>query len=337
MKKHKTAFVSYSWDSTELQAWIRFFTNELRKEGVDANCDQFILQRHTKNLNQMMIEGIRDNDFVIFVLTENYKGKSDSFQGGVGFEQLLSLSTLRENPDKLILIKRSQADYKEVLPFHLHDYPVMDFSNDAEFENNIKRLVYRIYGGDYFEVAALGSIPTLNPVPQSQETEIKLPATPTKSNTWLDNLNFSVSRDFTDYDKNTFMKNSFEEIIEKIKELLQHFKEQSTNINYSLEDNGNNRVVVKVYKNGQCKTGLKIWKGEFFGNAVSNIYVSYGLHSSIGGDSFNEMITCVVSDDNELELKMTFDTIFSNNQKGVQTPENIVLNMWENHLKRDLM
>ena len=99
-KKNTTAFISYSWDSMEHQQWVIGLTNELRKKGIVATMDLFETQQGTVNLNQMMIKNIKDSDYVVIVLTEEYAKKSNEFQGGVGFETMLTIPDIKNNLKK---------------------------------------------------------------------------------------------------------------------------------------------------------------------------------------------------------------------------------------------
>lgn len=118
---HKTAFLSYSWDSPEHQQWVYELMQDLRKRGIDASIDITITQTQTTNLNVMMVQNMRDRDFVIFVLTEKYAQKADALAGGVGFETILSFETLKNNPDKFIFLGRGQSDFNKILPFICKD------------------------------------------------------------------------------------------------------------------------------------------------------------------------------------------------------------------------
>mgnify|MGYP003511259450 CR=1 FL=1 len=83
-------FVSYSWDSVEHKEWVLKFVNMLRDRwGVNAKCDVFITQSNTTNLNHMMVEEIKDSDYVLIILTESYAEKANKLEGGVGFETKL--------------------------------------------------------------------------------------------------------------------------------------------------------------------------------------------------------------------------------------------------------
>lgn len=96
-KNNPTVFVSYSWDDINHQQWVMGLTNELRKQGIDATMDIFETQLQTINLNAMMVSKIKDSDYIVVVLTENYAQKADEMKEGVGFETLLTMPYLREN------------------------------------------------------------------------------------------------------------------------------------------------------------------------------------------------------------------------------------------------
>jgi hypothetical protein len=142
--EHKSAFISYGWDSEEHKQLVMDFANLLRRNGVNATIDRFITQSNTTNLNAMMIKNMRNNDFIIVVLTEKFAEKADNFQGGVGFETLLSLPILQENPDKLIFVLRHKSNFRNAFPFHLQGYYAINFSDDRNFDESFEELLHRI-------------------------------------------------------------------------------------------------------------------------------------------------------------------------------------------------
>ncbi|MHB1421331.1 MAG: toll/interleukin-1 receptor domain-containing protein, partial [Bacillota bacterium] len=119
MDKNSTAFISYSWDSEEHKDWVTSLVNLLRNNGVDATFDVFETQKGTVNLNAMMLKNIKDNDYTIIVLTQNYAKKADAFQGGVGFETNMLISYIQENLQKIIPIMRCKGDKAKAAPFYL--------------------------------------------------------------------------------------------------------------------------------------------------------------------------------------------------------------------------
>ncbi|MFC7393020.1 toll/interleukin-1 receptor domain-containing protein [Scopulibacillus cellulosilyticus] len=164
MDKVKSVFVSYSWDNDEHQKWVLNLTNKLRTNGVDATIDLFETQNGTTNLNKMMIQGLRDSDSIIIVLTEKYANRANKFEGGVGFETTLSLPILKNNPNRLIFILRHKENYLNAFPFHYRDYYAIDFSDDVSFENAFRKLLYHIAEVPLFEKSPLGKMPILQPI-----------------------------------------------------------------------------------------------------------------------------------------------------------------------------
>lgn len=83
---------------------------------------------------------MRDDDYIVMVLIENYTVRADGFTGGVGFETILSLPIIQQNLYKLIILIRQPAVIQKAIPFHLHGIHYIDFSNPAKFEELIHRL-----------------------------------------------------------------------------------------------------------------------------------------------------------------------------------------------------
>jgi len=176
-------FVSYSWDSQEHQEWVAYLVRRLREEGYDTIYDQYITSQNTINLNRMMVERIKNDDFVIVVVTENYTMKADEFIGGVGFESELLLSVINENKDKVIVVTKQLSANKKV-PFYLKGYHYLDFSND-DFESALDDLIYRLQKTPKYDIGEIGKkkiriskIPKMhlkinNAVTQLSEIEIK--------------------------------------------------------------------------------------------------------------------------------------------------------------------
>ncbi|MPN55792.1 hypothetical protein SDC9_203476 [bioreactor metagenome] len=162
-QRNPKVFVSYSWDNIEHQQWVVDLTNGLRRKGIDATMDLFQTQQKTVNLNRMMIENIKQSDYVVVVLTEEYAKKADNFQGGVGFETLLTIPDIKNNLSKLIFIMRHNGDYTKVFPFHVRDIYAIDFSNDNQFESKLEELIYKIYDVPLYEVDPIGIMPDLKP------------------------------------------------------------------------------------------------------------------------------------------------------------------------------
>lgn len=321
MKERITAFFSYSWDNPQHEQWVVDLANRLRADGgIDAQIDKFVLYEKTVNLNQMMIEAMRDYDYVIVVLTENYANKADAFTGGVGFESELLLPTLRRNKDKIILIMRHSGNYEAVFPFHLQDYYAIDFSNEDQFENKLQELIRRIYRASPYQKAPLGEIPQF-------DSAVITPAVPLKSvKSLLADIQMPILKKYTDLDKEEHLKRSYKEMKELFIQLFEQVQTVNPIFKFTLDEDSSQKCMFKFYVDGQLKTGLKMWIGGFSYSSPS-INFHYGVHS-FNDNSMNEMIYSEVKND-ALSLRMTMN--FYDRDEST-TPETIVRTIWKNHI-----
>lgn len=324
MDKRITAFISYSWDGREHEDWVVNLTNRLRSDGggIDASVDKFELYDRTVNLNQMMIRAMRDYDYVIVVLTENYAKKADTFQGGVGFESELLLPDIRRNRDKIILIMRHQGNFEAVFPSHLRDYYAIDFSIDHQFEDKLMELIRRIYRANPYQKAPLGSVPNFN------ESSISTSQTDVPS--ILGDLKMPIFKKHTDLDKDEFIKSSFKQMKKLFGQLFEYVKSQNNNFSFVLDEEGSSSCQFKLYVDGKAKTGIRMWiDNSRYSSQSINLF--YGIHSFSHGAS-NEIIYPEVKN-GQLLLKMTMSF---GNREETTSPETIVRFIWKEHLEHSL-
>lgn len=317
MDKIPTAFISYSWDSQEHQDWVTGLVNFQRENGVEATLDVFETQTSTKNLNRMMIENIKNNDFAIIIMTPNYAQKADELQGGVGFETTMLISCIRENPNKIIPVLRS-TDRKNAIPFYLKGIYYLDFSDDHSLPEKSKELLHRLYGIDLIEKAPLGNRPDLKP---RSIGELIQPVAG-KFDDLIPNLMLP-----TDRDKNQFMRESYVQIKGGLIQLLERTKQKNANFDFECENITNKKALLRAYVNGQQKYAVKIWLGSGFGSREETINLSYGNYVSESDNSMNEYISCEVTEDKILRLKMNMN-MFGN--RDVHTPEEVAREIWSN-------
>ncbi|MEK5056465.1 toll/interleukin-1 receptor domain-containing protein [Niallia sp. FSL K6-0212] len=311
----KKVFISYSWDSTAHQQWVLELVYKLRDNGVDASID--ILKTHeTVNLNTMMVSNIRDNDYIIIVLTENYSKKADELTGGVGFETLLTIPLLLQNPQKLIFITRYSNSFNESIPFHLNGWYIIDFSGDV-MDKPFKELLHRIEGIPLYEERPLGPKPSL--VPQSKLDQVP--------KTKFANIKISNVKKVTDLDKEMFISNKFKELNIILKELLYEVQSVNPEFKFTVEEY-HEKYIYKVFINGILKVCLSIW---FTSNhKYSSIKIAYGNNFySIFNGSYNEAIICEESNNNELVLKTTMNL---SKRKNYNDMVELVENIWKEYI-----
>lgn len=317
-----TVFVSYSWDNKNHQQWVLNLTNKLRRKGVDATIDVFETQTKTVNLNLMMVSKIKNSDYIVIILTENYAQKADESQGGVGFETILTMPYLRGNLSKLILVMRHQGDYTKVFPFHYKDIYAIDMSRDEEYEEKFDELVYKIFNKPLYEMAELGPIPELKPKKLAPDAD------PSHSindngNKLIPNLN-----KLTDIDKHQFLETSYKKICGDLKALFEHTKRSNAGFDYVFEEITSRKTLINAYINGNKRLGIKIWYGNSMGLSEA-IFFNFGNHFSDDNDSsFNEMINCEIVN-NELRLKRAFNGYGSRDSDNLDA---IIKDLWQQHV-----
>lgn len=331
--ENKKVFISYSWDSKSHQQWVLNLVNQLRKNGIDADADIFETQMHSVNLPQMMVNRVRDSDFVIIVLSENYAHKANQSSGGVGFESRLILPLLMENPNKLIYIMRHEGDFEKVFPFHLKGQHAIDFSNDSEYEEKFNDLIYRIYGEPRYYKEPLGKPPVFTPrVPQRF---VARDAEKIQKKDMMDvdfsDLNLPNLKRITDQEIDRFLKASYKELISLFNKLFTQINSMNQEFDFDQDEIDNYKTVFYLYINGKKVNGIKVWYGSIFGNNTINL--SYGSNINMSDNSMNETITHDIDNNNKLGLKMMINMF---GEKGVMTSEEVVKEVWRNHLSHSI-
>lgn len=319
--QRKRVFISYSWDSKEHQQWVLYLANQLReKGGIHTDTDVFETQQKSVNLYKMMVDKMRDSDYIIIVLTENYARKANAFHGGVGFESQLTLPLLMENPEKLIPIMIHQGDYQAVFPFHLKGFHAIDFSNDEEYNDRLMDLIYRINDKPRYYVAPVGDIPSLEPV---------IPARPTKAAKEETELTFSIPnlKRITDKDKDEFLTTSYKVINRTLESIFEKVRTSNPNFDFTAEHINQTKVVFSIYLDGSLVRIVRLLMGAgFHSNSISILYGN--SHYIMSDTSSNEMIVCEVTSDNELILRPLMQSF----SRKVSTPSEIALGIWEDHI-----
>ncbi|MBU3198166.1 toll/interleukin-1 receptor domain-containing protein [Clostridium estertheticum] len=320
MEKDPTAFVSYSWDSKEHKRWVLSLVSKLFDKRVETSIDVLETQNATVNLNNMMIKNIREKDYTILVLTEEYAKKADELQGGVGFETNMLIPLIMDNLQKIIPIVRTKGDKSKVIPFYLTGVHYIDFSDDIQFEESFTELLYKIYKVDLIEKPKLGIRPNLKP--RKIESNI-IESTFDKENNGLIPNFLKIN----DIDKNKFMKLTYSDIINGLNSLMKKTKANNSNFDFDLDTITSKKTIAKMYLDGTQKYAFKVWLGSGFGGRQETINLSYGNFVSDADNSMNEIIACEVDKDNKLGLIMTMN-IFGN--RDIVNSKIVISEIWKN-------
>ncbi|MGD6779968.1 toll/interleukin-1 receptor domain-containing protein [Sutcliffiella horikoshii] len=323
MHQLKSAFISYSWDSDIHQEWVINLVNNLRREGVAAKLDVFETQTSTVNLNAMMIKNMRENDYIIIVLTEKYAEKADNLQGGVGYETMLSLQSLKSNPNKFIFLLKHSGNFEKAFPFHLNGYYAIDFSNDENYSVKFEELLHRIQEIPLYEMAPIGKPRTLKPKNQKSNEDIS------KNGIYdFSDLNLKTLKRFTDRDIDVFLKSSYKQIIDVFDSLFTQIQTTNNDFEFDKDEISNYKAIFNLYMQGQYVIGIKIWYGGAFGRNTINFF--YGRHIDSNDNSMSEILTNEIDENNQLKLKMTIMHLSRKNDP--LTPQDIVKEIWRNNI-----
>lgn len=140
----KTVFVTYAWENEEHNDKIISFTEFLLKKGYEASMDRKESQEQTAtNFNQMMIEGLKNSDKVIVVLSKKYKEKADSFSGGVGFEFGIIIEQLKTSKNKFIFVSFGQDKNEDIVPMAISGRDILNLKKDQD-QNNFNELFAKL-------------------------------------------------------------------------------------------------------------------------------------------------------------------------------------------------
>ncbi|MGX9135475.1 toll/interleukin-1 receptor domain-containing protein [Rummeliibacillus sp. JY-2-4R] len=300
-KERENVFVSYSWDSQEHQEWVAYLVRRLRNEGYNATYDQYITSQNTINLNRMMVERIKNDDFVIVVVTENYVKKADEFAGGVGFETELLLSVINENRDKVIMVTKQPNIVSKKVPFYLKGYHYIDFSNE-EFESSLDDLIYRLQRTPKYDIGEVG------------EKRIRQPKVPGLQSTGNSStLKIPSFNKVSDLDKNKYMNQSYHELNKQIKGIFTNIAKENPVFEFEENKVHEFKVIYEFYINGKLVHKLKLWLDSFGGSSVKVIQYYLGNHVSVSNDnSTNGYISLEISEGNQFTFSMPMNMMTQN-------------------------
>src|SRR5688572_4070871 len=108
--KPPVVFISYAHESDAHKRWVLKLATDLRARGIDASLDQWDLAPG-QDVAAYMASGITAADRVLLVCTDEYVGKAEVGEGGVGYERLIVTAELVADIDtkKFIPVVRRNA------------------------------------------------------------------------------------------------------------------------------------------------------------------------------------------------------------------------------------
>jgi hypothetical protein len=142
----KSVFISYSWDDDQHCEWVRKLAKRLRADGVDVSIDRWSAVPGDQ-LPAFMERAIRENGFVVIVCTPRYKSRSDSREGGVGYEgDIMTAEIMSSNNYRKFIPVLRKGAWPEAAPSWLLGKYHINLSGDPYSERDYEDLVRTLLG-----------------------------------------------------------------------------------------------------------------------------------------------------------------------------------------------
>jgi len=135
-----------------------------------------------------------------------------------------------------------------------------------------------------------------------------------------------LKRSFTDKEKNSFLKESFAEIIDLLEQFLIDTKNEHPHFDYDAERLTSRKAVFTLYSNEKQITQFKIWLGGFHGTA--EISFRHGNHIDIENDSTTNDSIYLEEHEGELKLKPLGMPMFGMERGKLMSPREVAEYLW---------
>ena len=152
------AFISYSHDTLQHKKWVLELATRLRNNGIDATLDQFDLQPGD-DVPHFMETHLAAADKILMICTENYVGKANKGQGGVGYEKMIITSNLMKHIDQNKIIPIIKQNGSSEVPTFLKSKLYINFSKEENYEYSYDDLVRAIHNAPLFKKPEIGNNP----------------------------------------------------------------------------------------------------------------------------------------------------------------------------------
>lgn len=136
-------FISYKWQDSERNKWVEMLYRDLRGRGIDAKLDKYEVAPG-QSFSDYMTRGIRNADYVLFVITPAAVKAVESGYGALAFEmQIANARRLAQKHGFSIVPLFREGD---ATPTYLSDHRYLDFRNDVEYKAQFEELVAWLTG-----------------------------------------------------------------------------------------------------------------------------------------------------------------------------------------------
>lgn len=134
-------FISYKFQDTARNEWVDKLYKDLRDIGIDAKLYNYEVAIG-ESFSDYMARGIRDCDYVLFIITPESVSAVESGKGAVAFE--MQIANARRMKDGLKIIPIFREGYETST--YLLDHRYLDFRNDDEYDARFAELIQWLFG-----------------------------------------------------------------------------------------------------------------------------------------------------------------------------------------------
>lgn len=145
-------FISYKYQDESRNAWVDKFYRDLRNIGIDAKLYNYEVSIG-ESFSDYMARGIRECDYVMFIITPEAVKAVESGIGAVAFEMQIANARRMKDGLKIIPIFREGDETST----YLLDHRYLDFRNDDEYDLRFAELIQWLFGK--IKSPALGDVP----------------------------------------------------------------------------------------------------------------------------------------------------------------------------------
>lgn len=286
MNELKDIFICHaSEDKPEI---IKPLVAAFKREGISYWYDEAEI-KWGDSIPDKINKGLRISRYVIVVISKSFLSKNWPKRE---LNSALNIEASTGKVRVLPLIVGTDKVRKEIF----QKYPILNDKSYLVWENDVKKIVDALKD-------RLGKTNKIfeddNLVIEKSDYDIPIPKIP---------------KEFSQLDKDRFIRNTFDIIKKYFKKALDKLKEQYSNIESDLVEISNFKFVCSIYKSGVLLNKCKIW----IGGPLSENTIAYSEGSSgyENDSSFNDWLT--VNDDGfKLGLKASgFSMNINNNKEG---------------------
>lgn len=137
--KTKEIFISYSWEDQEHENWVRKLAHDLSKF-FNVHIDHKLPLGG--DLNLFMEQSVDKSDYVLLILTPEYKARADKRINGVGYETNVITNDMIKDNNKIKfipIIRKGSKD--ESYPIYLGNKKGLYMTSDEEYTKQIETLI----------------------------------------------------------------------------------------------------------------------------------------------------------------------------------------------------